>query len=85
MEQTLETSRQALERLIAAKSQLGLTGTMGDAAIARVREAIKAMEQAQGVFIEGHHEAYAVVKAIDFRHEMGWAHTFQADEDVRAA
>jgi hypothetical protein len=57
MEQTLATSRQALEHLVAAKSQLGLTGTLGDAAIARVEEAIVAMEQAQATFIEGHNES----------------------------
>ena len=67
LEATLANSKAALERLIAAKTELGLTGTVGDAAIARWADAVATLEQAQREMFESHKEAAAVLKAVDIR------------------
>ena len=88
LEATLASSRATLERMLAAKAELGLTGTVGDAALARVRESVAAMEQARALMIDGHEEAYAVMKAIDIRGTMEIVKTMHAaprETDVRVA
>ena len=86
LEATLATSRETLARMISAKTELGLTGTMGDAAIARVRETVATLEQAYAALAEGHGEAYRILKATNIR---GVAESptrlLSADEDTRAA
>ena len=67
MEETLANSKKALERLVAAKTELGLTGTMGDAAIGRWADSVATLEQAQREMFESHKEAAAVLKAVDIR------------------
>jgi hypothetical protein len=42
----LASARATLNRLVAAKSELGLSGTMGDRSIARMREVVAALEEA---------------------------------------
>jgi hypothetical protein len=88
LEATLASSQATLARMIAAKSELGLTGTMGDAAIARMRESIDALERAYDSMFEGHHEAYTVLKATNIRGVASGPTIKQlgsADEDTRAA
>lgn len=67
LEAALVSARRTLERMTAAKAELGLTGTMGDAALARVRESIAAMEHAGELMMEGHREAYRIHKTVDPR------------------
>ena len=67
MEKALADARSTLERLVAAKAELGLTGTMGDAAIARMRESVAALETAREAMIVSHHESYAVLKLTNIR------------------
>jgi len=67
LETALTDARATLERLIAAKTELGLTGTMGDAAIARMRDSVATLEQAQELMIESHRESYTVLKAANIR------------------
>jgi hypothetical protein len=62
LETALTDARATLERLIAAKTELGLTGTMGDAAIARMRDSVATLEQAQELMVESHRESYTVLK-----------------------
>ena len=86
LEATIANSKQALERLIAAKAELGLTGTMGDATIAGWTDAVQALELAQTKMYAAHAEAHKVMKAVDIR---GVSFTvipgLSADEDTRAA
>jgi hypothetical protein len=63
----LVSARATLNRLVAAKSELGLTGTMGDRSIARMREVVAALEEAGTVALESHADAYDVYKAVDFK------------------
>ena len=67
METALTDARRTLERLVAAKTELGLTGSMGDAAIARMRESVLALEEARALMIESHQDSYAVLKATNIR------------------
>ena len=67
LETALSDARSTLERLVSAKTELGLTGTMGDAAIARMRDSVAALEQAQQSMIESHQESYAVLKTTHIR------------------
>lgn len=67
MDKALADARSALERLVAAKTELGLTGTMGDAAIARMRDTVDALLEARIALIESHQEAYTVLKATNIR------------------
>ncbi len=67
LEGALASSKQALERLIAAKVELGLTGTFGDASIARMKDSVAALEQARASMIESHQEAYAILTTLNLR------------------
>ncbi len=71
MQKAMEDARLAHQRLIAAKKDLGLTGSMGDRAIARWGESVETMEQAWELMVEGHQEAYAVLKYTNLRHVAG--------------
>ena len=87
LEATLANAKAALERLTAAKTELGLTGTMGDAAIARWAECVATLEQAQREMFESHKEAAAVLKAVDIR-GVAWTIIPVVDEqteDTRVA
>ena len=70
LEATLASARKTLDRMVAAKAELGLTGTMGDASLARVREAIESIEQSRELLWEGHQEAYAVMQTVYIRPVM---------------
>lgn len=67
METALTDARRTLERLVAARAELGLTGTLGDAAIARMQESVASLAEAQALMIESHMDSYAVLKAVDIR------------------
>jgi hypothetical protein len=67
MEKALADARSTLERLIAAKTELSLTGTMGDSAIARMRDSVAALEEARELMIDSHRESYTVLKATNIR------------------
>jgi len=70
LEATLAGARRTLERMVAAKAELGLTGTLGDAGLARIREAVEALETSADLIWEGHQEAYAVMKTVYIRPMM---------------
>ena len=87
MRQAMEDARSAQQRLIAAKKDLGLTGTMGDRAIARWTESVETMEQSYELMVEAHQEAYAVLKATNLRHVAGpmtfeWEPSREANRSV---
>lgn len=67
MEQALTDARATLDRLVSAKTELGLTGTLGDAAIARMQDSVAALEAARESMIESHQESYAVLKLTNIR------------------
>jgi len=67
MEKALSDARATLERLVSAKTELGLTGTMGDAAIARMRDSVAALEGARELMIESHQESYTVLQLTNIR------------------
>lgn len=87
LEATLVGARATLERLVAAKTELGLTGTMGDACIARWSEAVAALEAADAAMNESHRDAYRVMKATNIRATAGIVTPkfAQADDEIRAA
>jgi hypothetical protein len=88
MEAALADARVTLERLVTAKVELGLTGTLGDAAIARMRDTVSALEAAQASLIESHKESYTVLQATNIR-GVAFGATFpdgaSLDEELRAA
>ena len=88
MDQAVAAARATLDRLISAKVELGLTGTMGDAAIARMRDSVATLEQARLLMNESHEESYAVLKATNIRgvaaNPTNWLEAI-ADEHNRAA
>jgi hypothetical protein len=67
LEATLADARSALARLKAAKPELGLNGTVGDAAIARWAECVAALEEARAAMIESHQESYRVLKSVNIK------------------
>ena len=82
----LQESRETLSRLKAAKVELGLTGTMGDSAIARWTESVATLEAAQSAMFESHADCHRVMKLTNIR---GVGSTLlpegHADEGTRAA
>ena len=70
LEATLVSAKATLERLTAAKTELGLTGTMGDACLARMQDTVATLETALEELYASHREAYTVMKAVDYRSEM---------------
>lgn len=83
METALTDARRTLERLVAAKTELGLTGTLGDAAIARMRESVAAIEDARECMIASHRDAYAVLKATNIRGVAVGETFFMTGEQVK--
>lgn len=77
-----------LARLVSARAELGLSGTLGEAGVARMRDTIASLRDAREALIETHREAYAVMKATNIR---GVAYnptdfgTGSASDDIRAA
>lgn len=67
IESAVAESEAALQRLISARKELGLTGTLGDAAIARVRESLASMREARTSFYEGHEEVYRIYQMLDMK------------------
>ena len=63
----LNEARTALVRLKAAKGELGMTGTVGDAAIARWTEAVALLERADATMTESHTEAYRALMSVNIR------------------
>jgi hypothetical protein len=63
----LADARRTLERVTSAKAELGLTGTMGDSAIARMRDSVAALEEARQSMIESHMECYTILQATNIR------------------
>jgi len=80
---TIASAEQTLERLIAAKAQLGLTGTVGDACIARMKDAVDALGEAKGAVVEAHKDAYRVAKSTNLRTTAGpvWPSLHVIEED----
>ena len=70
LEATLVSAKATLERLTAAKTELGLTGTMGDACIARMQDTVASLEAALEEIYASHREAYTAMKAVDYRGRM---------------
>lgn len=68
---TLASATQTLERLAAAKAELGLTGTVGDACMARLRDTVAALGEAEAALIEAHQGAYRIAKATNLRTSAG--------------
>jgi hypothetical protein len=71
MDKALADARATLERLVSAKTELGLTGSMGDAAIARMRDSVAALESARELMIRSHQESYTVLKLTNIRGVAG--------------
>lgn len=67
MEAMIVQAEATLARLRSAKAELGLTGTMGDAAIARMGDTVAALHGARESLIESHQESYAVLQATNIR------------------
>ena len=70
LEATLASAKQTLERLLAAKAELGLNGTVGDACVARMNETIAGLEQALDTVYAAHREAYGVMQGVSLRTKM---------------
>ena len=64
LEATLAGSMQLVESLRAARKELGLNGTVGDAAIARLEASVAAMEEAKAAMYEGHAELYQILQSF---------------------
>ena len=67
MEKALADARSTVERMISAKSELGLNGTFGDAALARMTESVAALESARDLMIESHQETYRLYGMLNFK------------------
>jgi len=67
VEATLASAKLAVERLIRAKAELGLNGTVGDAAIAGFVDAVALLEEARTSMYEGLRDAQEVAKLLDLR------------------
>lgn len=67
IEAALAQGEAALQRLLLARKELGLTGTLGDAAIARVREALATFSEGRATFHEGHREAYRIYEMLNLK------------------
>lgn len=87
MATALTDARQALARLTAAKRELGLTGTLGDAAISKAAASVAALELACEEITDGHREAYRVTQLVNLRTEASilCPDFSQLDEATRAA
>ena len=59
----IEAARAYVARLELAKTELGLTGTMGDATLARAKDHLATLEKSRMELTESHEEAFAVLKA----------------------
>jgi hypothetical protein len=59
----IQAARVYVAQLQAAKVALGLTGTMGDAAIARAQDHLATLELSREQLTESHEEAFIVLKA----------------------
>lgn len=71
-----------------ALKDLGLNGTVGDAAVARLQEVVDALKVAEDRAIEAHAEIDALRTGLGFRHVAGlpkFREYLQQDEEVRAA
>lgn len=60
-------AKKGLQRLKAAKAELGLTGTLGDAAIARWAESVATLEAALDEMMESHGESYRIMQMLNLR------------------
>jgi hypothetical protein len=71
-----------------ALQDLGVTGTVGQAALARIDETIAGLEAVQAVAVEAHAEMETLRTGLGFRHVAGlpkWWLEAQAEEETRAA
>lgn len=79
--------KKAEERIVRARAELGLNGTFGQAAVARIRDSVAAAEDAQASLIDCHRECYTVYKSLNIR-GVAVSPTYEKvtqDDDVRAA
>ena len=67
LQSALEQARAALVRMQAAKIELGMTGTVGDAAIAQWAQAVAVLEEGWEVMTGSHREAYQALTAVSIR------------------
>lgn len=67
MDAQIKAAKAYVDRLSTAKSELGLTGTIGDATIARAQGCVAALEIARAELWESHDEVYTVMKAVNIR------------------
>jgi len=63
----ISDAKAALARATAARSELGMTGTLGDAGIAKATAAIAALEEARANMVEGHQEGYRILQLLNIR------------------
>lgn len=63
----LRDAKTALTRMKAAKVELGMTGTVGDAAIARWSESVQLLDVAWTTMTESHQDAYRALQAVNIR------------------
>lgn len=86
MDAVVANAEATLARMVLAKTELGLTGTMGDAAIARMRDTVAGLKQARFDLADSHNESYTVLRSTQIRgvanNPTNWA--WQVEE-TRAA
>jgi hypothetical protein len=63
----LQEAKTALARMKVAKVELGMTGTVGDAAIARWAESVQLLDEAWTTMVESHQDAYRALQAVNIR------------------
>ena len=84
----LKAAQAYVERLELAKSELGLTGTMGDATIARAKEHLASLEKSRTELTESHEEAFAVLKTTRVPNvalgNKDWVRVLHHDDQLQA-
>lgn len=60
----IEAARAYVAQVEQAKKDLGLTGTMGDATIARAKEHLTSLELSRQQLTESHEEAFIIARTI---------------------
>jgi len=82
LDAALSDAKAALARATAARSELGMTGTLGAAGIARVTAAVAALEEARANMVEGHQDAYRILQLLNIR-GVAIGQTFSEASDER--
>lgn len=81
----LEAARSYVTRLETARVELGMTGTLGDAAVMRAKDAVAALETVYAELLDHHDEIVMVKEAINLRTTgLGDQRTLTAEMRERA-